>query len=390
MDLELRTGELRGFQVGVIVFHRLARPLQVRREVVRHFDPGDRRLFVDRYLEQPRLGIADLEPVLQRRQNLREGGQITVVLLVGQHRDGRFGLVCLANIQGRRQRLEARVFDLGDDLQARPDPDVGIPGTHLDDLDRPHGRDEREGAQQPARQRRPGRHQPVQKHDERQHTTEEQERLEQVTGRLHAEGKTPPATFLGGRADEGEVGHGRGGLRQGGLAERSRACPVCRGKLHDVDQVAFELRKSELHAAGGARQRSAAAFEAESLKQKRDQSQHGPRREQAGEGPLAKREEGVGQHKNRQDRQRGTGRHDHPAPERIRPPVAPGSPQPRGYCFRLGRHCICPLSFVLCWLSVSGVGDPSINGRRHRPRAGREAHRTRDKGPGTKDKKLNA
>ena len=254
MNLQLRTGELGHFEVALVLLDGLTWPLEIGGELVGCLDLHDRRLLVDRHVVELGLGVADLKPVLERRQNLRDCGHELAIGLIGKHRQGRLRLAGLANIQRRDKRLVHGVVDLGGDLEARSDQDLGIAGIDLDDLHRADRGDERERVQNPAGRGGPGWNGRAAEQGQAHDRGEHQERLEKVAGSLHAKSEPAPAVLPGRGLVEGEIRDGRGRLSDGRLPERVGLGTVAARKLDDIDQVALQLGKRQLHAPGGRRQ----------------------------------------------------------------------------------------------------------------------------------------
>ena len=184
-------------------------------------------------------------------------------------------------IERRGERLVRGVVDLGGDLEARPDQDLGIPGIDLDDLHRADRGDERERVQNPARRGGPGRDGRVQEQGQSHDPGEHQERLEQVARGLHAEGEPAPAVLPGRGLVEGEIRDGRGRLGDRRLPERVGLDAVAAGELDDVDEVALQLRERQLHPPGGRRQAPPSPPLPDQQPDDGRQAQPGPDREEA-------------------------------------------------------------------------------------------------------------
>ena len=230
------------------------------------------------------------------------------------------------------------VIDLGGNLQARPDQDLGIAGRDLDDLDRAQPGDERERMQDPAGRGTPGGDHRATEHGQAQDQREQHERLEEIAWGLHAEQEPAPAVFSGRGLVKGKVSNRGRGLGDGRLAERIGLKAVAAGELDEVDQMAFQLRKRQLNSPRGRRQAAPTTLLADQERGDGRQAQNRPDRERADERALGQLEQGVHQHKQHKRRQRDRGGQDGSAPERKRPPLEPGLPQPRGQNCCLGRH----------------------------------------------------
>ena len=154
------------------------------------------------------------------------------------------------------------------------------------------------------------------------------ERLEEIARSLHAEQEPAPAVFPGRGLIKGEVGDRGRGLADGGLAERIGLEAVAAGELDEVDQMAFQLGKRQLHPPRGRRQAPPAALLADHQRGDGRQAEDRPDREQADQHALGQPEQGVGQHEEHERCQRDRRGQDGAAPERERPPLEPGLPQP--------------------------------------------------------------
>ena len=172
--------------------------------------------------------------------------------------------------------------------------------------------------------------------------------------------------FSGCDLVKGKVSNRGRGLGDGRLAERIGLKAVAAGELDEVDQMAFQLRKRQLNPPRGRRQATPTTLLADQERGDGRQAQNRPVREQADERALGQLEQGVHQHKQHEHRQRDRGGQDGSAPERKRPPLEPGLPQPRGHNFCLGRH---DWRFLIRWGGLPlGIGASSRARRTlHRP-----------------------
>ena len=178
MDLQLGPGELGCLEIALVLLDGLAAPLQIGRKLIGRLDLGDGRLLVHGNLVKLGLRVANLQPVLQGRQNLGKRGDVPGVRLVGKHGLSGLGLAGLADEERGGVVLVRRVVDLGGDLQARTEQDLGVSRRDLEDLDRAHRGDERERMQDPACRGTPGGDHGAAQEGQAQHQAQHRTRLE--------------------------------------------------------------------------------------------------------------------------------------------------------------------------------------------------------------------
>ena len=137
---------------------------------------------------------------------------------------------------------------------------------------------------------------------------------------------------------KGKVSHRGRRLGDGRAAKGVVVETVVAGELDDVDEVAFQLRECQLHPSRGRRQAAPAALLPDRERGDGRETEQPPRRKQAHQHTLGQLEEGIQQYKEHQRQERDRRGQDGPAPERERPPLEPGLPQPGGHSFCLRRH----------------------------------------------------
>ncbi len=338
MNSQLGPSELGCLEIALVLLDGLRRPLKVGRELIGRLNLGDRRLLVHGHLVKLGLRVADLQPVLQGRQHLGKRGDVPGVRLVGEHGLSGLGLVGLADEERGGESFVHGVVDLGGDLQARAEQDLGVAGRDLEDLDRAHRGDERERVQDPAGRGAPGGDHGAAQEGQAQHQPQHGERLEKVAGSLHAKQEPPPAALAGRRLVEGEVGHRGRRLDDGRVAKRVVVEAVAAGELDDVDEMAFQLRERQLHPPRGRRQAAPAALLPDRERGDGRQTEQPPGRKQAHQRTLGQLEQSVQQYEEHKRQERHRRGQDGSTPERERPPLEPGLPQPGGHSFCLRRH----------------------------------------------------
>jgi hypothetical protein len=132
-------------------------------------------------------------------------------------------------------------------------------------------------------------------------------------------------------------------LGDGRVAKRPVGVLAIFGKLDDVHQVAAQLRKFGLDAAGRGLQAALSPQQPSPHAAQNAQRHQQPGEEQAEQNPLRKPEQGVGQHEGQKHAKRDARRQNGGGQERKEPPLLPRCIQPLDHAIGHGRHRRFPL-----------------------------------------------